>query len=532
MNQMEYKKRIFEMLSHMLGLVVWLILGIFLKKNGITYFGIAMELYLMAFLIVGSGISNTLGRMIYVRKARGQYKDADKLKKTAFFLFGFLALLMSIVFFLAANTLSVQVFKIPYSAPIIRILAPAIFLRTILSVFLGRFQGEGSALPTVITCIARQILILLFSVLFIFLFEKQGVRVSALLREEQFTAMYAGMGVALAVLVSELILCIYLIFLMQGSGKQKRKENQEGMRTTDSVASQAASLFYNEGPEVFRKCLIFLPVVVALILFARGIQDNSVLISYGNICGTVLPVICLFTIPGCCLLLGGCSKIISCMKKGDSGFARKHFYGCFHMTVVYGLFCTVFVAVLAPEFAGVFGEETGEMLTNLIRIFACTIFFNVTSFFFTELLFYLGRKLLILGMQVIYFGTYIGSFLLFFKGGKGEILAFANAALLAGFVYLIVVFGLLLQLQFAVDWLSQVAVPVGCVCGMGLVIMFLAKGIAPHLGHVITLLVTWVIANLLYWIVLLFLRNFREQELAYTPGGKVIRVLGQTLRVY
>ena len=42
----------------------------------------------------------------------------------------------------------------------------------------------------------------------------------------------------------------------------------------------------------------------------------------------------------------------------------------------------------------------------------------------------------------------------------------------------------------------------------------------------------FVISAVIYWILLLLTRNFREQELEFVPGGKILNMLGQMLRVY
>ena len=46
------------------------------------------------------------------------------------------------------------------------------------------------------------------------------------------------------------------------------------------------------------------------------------------------------------------------------------------------------------------------------------------------------------------------------------------------------------------------------------------------------LLVALAVAGLIYWIMLLLLRNFKEQELEVVPGGRLIGRLGQLLRIF
>ncbi len=47
-----------------------------------------------------------------------------------------------------------------------------------------------------------------------------------------------------------------------------------------------------------------------------------------------------------------------------------------------------------------------------------------------------------------------------------------------------------------------------------------------------TLILALLVSGAVYWVILLLLKNFREQELEAIPGGKLIHMLGQMLRVY
>ena len=40
------------------------------------------------------------------------------------------------------------------------------------------------------------------------------------------------------------------------------------------------------------------------------------------------------------------------------------------------------------------------------------------------------------------------------------------------------------------------------------------------------------VSGAVYWVLLLLLRNFKEQELEAISGGRLIGMLGQLLRVY
>jgi hypothetical protein len=61
--------------------------------------------------------------------------------------------------------------------------------------------------------------------------------------------------------------------------------------------------------------------------------------------------------------------------------------------------------------------------------------------------------------------------------------------------------------------------------------VFLAKVIAPHLGSLFTLLISFIEMALIYLVILLLSRNIKENEIEYLPGKKLITILAQTLHV-
>ena len=82
------------------------------------------------------------------------------------------------------------------------------------------------------------------------------------------------------------------------------------------------------------------------------------------------------------------------------------------------------------------------------------------------------------------------------------------------------------------DWLRELVIPLGVGCLVGLFDMFMGNILTPHLGNGMTLFVTFLFSLLVYWVVLLFLRNFKEQELDVICGRRLLYALAQVLRVY
>ena len=138
-----------------------------------------------------------------------------------------------------------------------------------------------------------------------------------------------------------------------------------------------------------------------------------------------------------------------------------------------------------------------------------------------------------LGTLALYNLVYIIGLLLFLKSGNAGVMSLIYAGLIAGGVFAAATGGLLFyQIRLGIDWLQGVAVPAAAACVIGLLLLFVGKVITPHLGSLTSVIFCLVLGQVCYWTVLLLIRNFGEQELGYIPGGKIIRKLGQLMRVF
>ena len=125
--------------------------------------------------------------------------------------------------------------------------------------------------------------------------------------------------------------------------------------------------------------------------------------------------------------------------------------------------------------------------------------------------------------------VFIITFLLF---SKREILSLVYGGV-AGTLVLCVIAGVLSfrLLRIGMDWLNVLAVPLGAGGISGLVCMLLNRLFAG-LGALPAMLLAFLISGMLYWILLLVLRNIKEQELETFPGGRLLAVLGQRMHLY
>lgn len=517
----------------MLSMAALLILGNCMGESGLAYYAAAYEFFLLMWSLTGGSVSDTLGRMLRERSARNQHKNVSQMRRYVILFQGGVGLAASVLTAFAGGFVVTHVFHMPHGAFLALVLAPMLFLRTVGAVLLGCFQGSGSEFPTVVTSLLRQALFLGFGLLFGNLFQIRGEKVSALLGRPEFVDMHSAIGVALAASLTELILLLMLIALFMGN-RSVRGYEQIGMRTTDSP-DNVLRVFYGRMREnMLMQLLERLPVWTGLALMGKCLSMmEGAEAAYGVFYGRYLALSCALVFLIDALIVPVSAKVQSCMRRGDQRYAEAVFQTGLHGAVVYGVFFAAFVGMMGKEIAALFGGGGVELAGEMFQYGSLLVLFAGVSCFFVRLLSLLGKRALILISLCIMNLAYLVTTLLLLNLGHMGVAAYVYGGVIAaGALCAALGFLTCYVLDVRIDWLQTLLLPTGCACVVGLLVMLLGGLIVPHLGYMVTVLVCLAVAWVLYFVLLLLLRNFREQDLKNLPGGVWVRFLGQMLRVY
>lgn len=538
MNQVEVKKRQMKSFSYIIGSIGILLLGRILGNNGIAYLAAAYECYSFFWILLGSNVSDALGKILRGRSAKGQYRNAARARRYVMLFQCFLGIVGSIILAVAGNYVVNKIFGMPHASFLAVVLAPALFLRMMSAVFQGYLQGEGSELPTAVSYILRQIFFISMGFLFGHLLKGYGAKVSVLLGQEDFTAMYAAIGVAVAIGVAELFTCLFLMLVCKGSRKKTKNGASDGMRITDSFGGLIGILYGNMMWGILVQVFAKLPVWLGIIFLQKSVTANqAVIASYGEYYGKYLTVGAVLVLLTDMILIAASSKVYACLKRDEWNYANTGFQGGLHLAAVQGLYFAAFLTAMGSQMAGFLcGSNLGELTQSLAKMIgngAFTVCFLMVADYFARLLI-LGKSqhLVVAGLGVMNV-LFIIFTVVFLNSGHMGVLSLVYAGLIAsGALCVILGFLACKQLGMGIDWIQTFGLPAGGACVSGLMCLFLGKALTPHLGSGASLLVCLVLSYLLYWILLIFFRNFREPELKMIPCGNLIRTLGKMLQIY
>lgn len=533
MNQAEIKRRQAEAFANILMLVSILVLGRGIGDSGIAYVALAVEMYALFWSALSGNLSETLGRLLRNRKNKRQYINVVNIRRNVMSFQLILGLAGFLILLASAGRIG-ELFHIPYSVFIIRILSPAVLLRSATSVLLGYFQGEGSEFPRAVAGVLRQVFVLGFGILFSNVLGNYGEKVSKLMREENFSAMWGGMGIAIAVSLSEVFILVFLSVLYMGIRRSERNMRQETLYTKESLVDCIRNIYVNRWPIILTEVLKVMPLVSGLFLFSRMTEDEAAVTleysayvgGYLVACGVAVSLISIVVQPMI-------PKIFGSLRREENRFAKTVFQSGVHICLVHGIFLAIFAAVMGSHLAAFLCPENTEAAAKTLQGGSSVVLFTALSFYFGRVLHGAGKKFLVLGAVAAANVIYIVSALIFLGTGKAGVLSLVYGGIV-GLFLLCILLGILSyrQMRARADWLNILIVPMGAGGVAGLICLLLGNVIAPHLGSLTVLLITFVTAAAVYWVLLLFLRNFKENELEIVAGGRLISALGQMLRVY
>ena len=318
MNQTEVKRRQVEAIANILMFVTIYVMGWLTGDKGITYTAVGVELCAVLWIGISGNLSDSLGRLLRSRKNKGQYRNMAKMRSNVMLFQVILGLAGSLVLAGMSSILAGKLFRISYSSLILLVLSPLVLFRTVSAVLAGYFQGEGSEFPRAIAGILRQIFLLGFGILFCHLLGDYGERVGRLLRQENFKAMYGGLGIALAADISELLVILFLGLIYKRSGRFERKAKQEGMYTADSLWDSVRYLWNARWLSFVTTLCAFLPIVLGLLFYGRNTEaPEQMAVEYGLYVGKYLVIVGIGTVLIRTSALSIIGKTFQCFKREE-----------------------------------------------------------------------------------------------------------------------------------------------------------------------------------------------------------------------
>ncbi len=251
-------------LVRVIGIVYRVPVNNILGEEGITYYGAAYDVYSLFLLISSMSMPIAVSKIVSAKVAKGEIKNAYRAFSGALAIGTVIGLMAFCIMFFGAEGFA-NLCRYPSAAYAIKVLAPVLFIMSVLGVLRGFFQGMGTMIPTAISQILEQVanaVVSIVGAMYLFNAGKAAGESAALGAAGSTLGTLAGAAVALIFMT--FVFIVYLPVLK----RQIRKNKGVELEGYDSLGKE---LIYT-----------IIPVLLSTTVYnLSSILDAAV---FGNIC--------------------------------------------------------------------------------------------------------------------------------------------------------------------------------------------------------------------------------------------------------
>ena len=240
--------------ARFLGAGLRIFLAAFMGDEGIGLYQMAYPIYTTLLAVSTAGIPIAISKLVAENLAYREYIGAYRVFRASLMILLFLGTLFSFILYFGAEFFVETILKDPRAYYPLITISPAIFLVSIMSAWRGFFQGQQEMLPTALSQIVEQLGRIVVVVILVFLLLPLGI---------EFAAAGAAFG-AVAGGVFGLVILLYIYF-------RRRKDFFKKMKMQGNVQSYSTL-------QIFRRIITFsIPITLgSLVLPLINLVDLSV----------------------------------------------------------------------------------------------------------------------------------------------------------------------------------------------------------------------------------------------------------------
>lgn len=128
-----------------------------LGTEGVGYYNTAYEIYNIGLILSSYSLPLAMSKLIAARRVQQRHQDVQRVFITGMAFSIFVGGIMTLILLFGGDWITTTIFKSPSSALPLKVMAPTIFVFSIMGVIRGYFQGHGNMIPTSVSQIIEQI---------------------------------------------------------------------------------------------------------------------------------------------------------------------------------------------------------------------------------------------------------------------------------------------------------------------------------------------------------------------------------------
>ncbi|NLL77497.1 MAG: polysaccharide biosynthesis protein [Clostridiales bacterium] len=516
------------LIAYLIGLLIRIPLGHMIGDKGVGFFAAGMEIFIISTVILSYGMSKSVTVLIKYRMKREMYGSAKKVFRVALLLALVSGAVISCGIFFFSSSIAQIVVLEDMSYLSIAAVAPAVFLATVMGVLKGYFQGIGTMMPTAHSKLLEKVIMLVSGLILGTVLYTYGLKVAALLKNEEYAAAYGALGASLGITIACVFGILHLLFIYAVyAANFKQQVGKVNYKHTEAGSEILSMLISTSLPYTICGLLYSMNYLVDQRLFnyALNIQGQGSLrvlhwgVYYGKYSAVIGTAAILCTLGA----IGAVPKIGQFFDRQDYRAVQEEMGKSIHHLSIVAIPCAVLIAVLAEPIVGVL--FTGEVKTavKLIQVGTAVVVLFAFTYFLAGILQRIRKmQIVILGGLSAFLLHLIVIVLLLNNTSLGITAVVCGNIIFYLTTCVVCFFGVTRYMKYSQEWVRTFAVTLIAAGVTGLIGMLLNKAFLSFVGDAITLLICVFVCFIVYNVLLILLKGVREEELREMPGGKVI----------
>lgn len=503
-----------------------------LGQEGIGYYNTAYEIYNIGLILSSYSLPLAMSKLIAARRVRRQYQDIRRVFFSGLTVSAAAGGLMTLLLLLGGDFITMVIFKSPSSALPLKVMAPTIFVFSIMGVIRGYFQGQGNMVPTSVSQIIEQVVHAAVSIAASYAFM---VWFASRPNPKSYGAAGGTLGTLCGAVAALIYLAIRMLCFQRRNARTLRRPQKIPVETWGNVYS---ALFLTLTPIILSQFVYQLSGSVDNSMFgqimdAKGLTETQRATLLGVYGGEYR---LLSNVPVAIASSLGASMIPSIVQSRTCHRLKEVRYKI-RMTIKFNMLiaipCAVGMGVLAGPIMELIFHDNSELSANLMRIGAPAVVFFSLSTVTNAVLQGIDRMSksvshsaisLVLHMILVYvmlayldwnvYGLVIGN------------VTFALVVCILNW------FSIKRALRYRQEILTTFLLPLLAAFFMGGAALGIYYGtFSLTQKNSISMLVTVPFAMMVYAVLILLLRVVTEEELPQMPFGRKILILSKKLRL-
>lgn len=257
-------------ITKIIGVVYRVPLTNILGDEGNGFYGYAFEVYSLALILSSFSFPIAVSKLVSARMAMRQRRNAFRVFVCALAFSIAVGAIVAVLIFFGAGAISSNLMESPLSMYALKVLAPGLFIVSIMGVLRGYFQGLGTMVPTAVSQVIEQIINAIISLVGASVLFKIGMKAAEKQNNELLGPAYGAAGGTLGTIMGALAGLVFLLFaLFAFKDVIRRQIKSDRTRRQESYSRILKILVLTIIPVIFSTAIYNINQLIDLTLFNK-----------------------------------------------------------------------------------------------------------------------------------------------------------------------------------------------------------------------------------------------------------------------